>query len=300
MSLVDNPASKALDSTNDAIPLRGNAAVRGWEHLRTWPPSLRIGVGMLVIIVAVLVATPWVAPYDPAAQVLTDRLQGPGSAHLLGTDQLGRDVLSRLLWGGRFSVSIAAITLVLCSVIGTLLGLLAARLGGAFDEVMMRLSDVLLAFPGLIVAMFLVAILGPGYGTLVLSLVIVGWTPFARLARSLALEINSRDFIEAADSLGFSRRYIILRHLLPNALSPLLAHAALRFGHELITVGALSYLGLGVQPPASDWGSMLADGQPYMTSVSGLVVFPGLAIFITALSVTLIGQGINTRRARQE
>jgi len=300
MSLVDNPASKALDSTNDAIPLRGNAAVRGWEHLRTWPPSLRIGVGMLVIIVAVLVATPWVAPYDPAAQVLTDRLQGPGSAHLLGTDQLGRDVLSRLLWGGRFSVSIAAITLVLCSVIGTMLGLLAARLQGAFDEVLMRLSDVLLAFPGLIVAMFLVAILGPSYGTLVLALVIVGWTPFARLARSLALEINSRDFVEAADSLGFSRRYIIVRHLLPNALSPLLAHAALRFGHELITVGALSYLGLGVQPPDSDWGSMLADGQPYMTSVAGLVIFPGLAIFLTALAVTLIGQGINTRRARQE
>src|SRR5699024_2031045 len=130
--------------------------------------------------------SPWLAPYDPAAQVLTDKLQGPSSAHLLGTDQLGRDVFTRLLWGGRFSVSIAAITLVLCSVIGTLLGLLAARLRGVFDEMLMRLSDVLLAFPGLIVAMFMVAILGPGYGTLVLSLVVVGWTPFARLARSLA------------------------------------------------------------------------------------------------------------------
>ncbi len=300
MSLVDNPASKALDGTEDVVPMRGSAAVRGWENVRTWPPSLRIGVATFLVIVAALLLTPWIAPYAPETQDLANRLAAPSADHLLGTDQLGRDVLSRLLYGGRFSVSIAAITLVISAVAGTTLGIVSARVRGPFDELVMRVSDILLAFPEMIVALFLVAILGPSYGTLILALVIGGWTPFARLARGLALEINSRDFIEAAESLGFSRTFIIVRHILPNALSPMLAHAALRFGHKLITVGALSFLGLGVQPPASDWGSMLSDGQPYMTRAVGLVLYPGLAIFVAALAVTLIGQGINVRRSRQE
>jgi peptide/nickel transport system permease protein len=299
MSLVDNPASEALDGTQDVLPMRGTAQVRGWQRLRTWPWSLRIGLFCLLLVVVVLLATPWLAPYDPAAQDLAIRLQPPSSEHWLGTDQLGRDVLSRLMWGGRFSVSIAAITLVISAVFGTLIGIICARVKGGFDEFVMRVSDVLLAFPEMVVAMFLVSILGAGYGTLIIALVIGGWTPFARLARGLALEINSRDFIEAAESLGFSRSFIVLRHLLPNASSPLLAHASLRFGHKLITVGALSFLGLGVQPPDADWGSMLAAGLPYMTRAAWLVIFPGLAIFVTALSVTLIGQGINVRRRRQ-
>jgi peptide/nickel transport system permease protein len=299
MSLVDNPASEALDGTDDVLPPRGSAEVRGWQALRTWPLSLRIGAVALAVIVVVLVTTPWIAPHDPAAQDLANRLAPSSAIHLLGTDQLGRDILTRLMWGGRFSVSIAAITLVISAVFGTLLGIVCARVKGPLDEFVMRVSDVLLAFPEMIVAMFLVSILGAGYGTLILALVIGGWTPFARLARGLALEINSRDFIEAADCLGFSRTFIVLRHLLPNALSPLLAHAALRFGHKLITVGALSFLGLGVQPPASDWGSMLADGQPFLTRSAGLVVYPGLAIFLTALAVTLIGRGIDVRRRRQ-
>ncbi|HEY0693104.1 MAG TPA: ABC transporter permease [Kribbella sp.] len=299
MSLVDNPASEALDGTDDVLPPRGSAEVRSWQALRTWPLSLRIGAVALAVIVVVLVTTPWIAPHDPAAQDLANRLAPSSAIHLLGTDQLGRDILTRLMWGGRFSVSIAAITLVISAVFGTLLGIVCARVKGPLDEFVMRVSDVLLAFPEMIVAMFLVSILGAGYGTLILALVIGGWTPFARLARGLALEINSRDFIEAADCLGFSRTFIVLRHLLPNALSPLLAHAALRFGHKLITVGALSFLGLGVQPPASDWGSMLADGQPFLTRSAGLVVYPGLAIFLTALAVTLIGRGIDVRRRRQ-
>ena len=299
MSLVDNHASEALDGTQDALPMGADRHARGWRRVATWPWSLRLGLLGLLLVVAVIALTPWIAPHDPAVQDLANRLQGPSSRHWLGTDQLGRDVLSRLMWGGRFSVSIAAVTLVITATLGTLVGIVCARVKGAFDEVVMRVSDVLLAFPEMIVAMFLVSIVGAGYGTLVLALVIGGWTPFARLARGLALEINSRDFIEAAESLGFSRRFIVLRHLLPNASGPLLAHASLRFGHKLITVGALSFLGLGVQPPAADWGSMLAAGLPYMTRSSGLVVFPGLAIFVTALSVTLIGQGINVRRRRQ-
>jgi peptide/nickel transport system permease protein len=294
MSRVDHPAS-VLDGSLDAVPTSDAPRKGGLRRLRTWPWSLRLGLLCLLAVVLVLLATPWISPADPALQDLSKKLAPPSGGHWLGTDQLGRDVLSRLMWGGRFSVSIAAITLAISAVFGTLLGIVCARAKGALDEFVMRVSDVLLAFPEMIVAMFLVSILGAGYGTLILALAIAGWTPFARLARALALEINSRDFIEAAESLGFSRTFVVLRHLLPNAFSPLLAHASVRFGHMLITVGALSFLGLGVAPPDSDWGSMLADGLPYMSRAAGLVIYPGLAIFLTALAVTLTGRGINVR-----
>ncbi|MFD1542070.1 ABC transporter permease [Nonomuraea guangzhouensis] len=296
MSLLDDHlAGKA---PNDA-PATGAERGRGRTGLRSWPPSLLVGSALFGLILITLVLTPWIMPHDPAAQNLADRLAPSGATHLLGSDHLGRDVLSRLMDGGRFSVSIAAITLMICAVSGTLVGIVCARRGGKFDEFVMRLTDVLLAFPEIIVALFLVAILGTNYGTLILALVIGGWTPFARLARSVALEIGSHDYIEAARALGCSSSFIMFRHILPNALSPLLAHAAVRFGHKLITVGALSYLGLGIQPPDADWGSMLANAQPYLTKTPGLIIYPGLAIFVTALSVTLIGQGLNARRSRR-
>lgn len=282
---------------DDRPPVIGTR--RGWTNLRTWPPSLVVGATLFALIMVILLLTPWLLPHDPAAQNLDNRLAPAGSAHLLGTDHLGRDVLSRLMDGGRFSASIAAITLAISAVTGTLIGIVCARRGGWLDELVTRICDVLLAFPEIIVAMFLVAILGKNYLTLILALVIGGWTPFARLARGVTLEIESRDFVEAARTLGCGKWFIVSRHILPNALSPLLAHAALRFGHKLITVGALSYLGLGVQPPDADWGSMLAAAQPYLTRQPGLVLYPGLAIFLTALSVTLIGQGINVRRNRR-
>ncbi|MBT2224704.1 ABC transporter permease [Nonomuraea sp. NEAU-A123] len=293
MSLLDDHlTSKA---PNDA-PATGAERGRGRAGLRTWPPSLLVGATLFGLILITLILTPWIMPHDPAAQNLADRLAPSGATHPLGSDHLGRDVLSRLMDGGRFSVSIAAITLLICAVSGTLVGIVCARRGGKFDEFVMRLTDVLLAFPEIIVALFLVAVLGTNYGTLILALVIGGWTPFARLARSVALEIGSHDYIEAARALGCSSSFIMFRHILPNALSPLLAHTAVRFGHKLITVGALSYLGLGIQPPDADWGSMLATAQPYLTKTPGLIIYPGLAIFVTALSVTLIGQGLNARR----
>jgi peptide/nickel transport system permease protein len=251
-----------------------------------------VGGTFFALVCVLLVLTPWIAPYDPAAQVLTARLRPPSPEHLLGTDHLGRDVLSRLLHGGRFSVSIAAIAVVITGVSGTILGALSARLGGMFDEILMRTVDALLAFPEVLLALFLVFALGPGYGTLILALAITGWTPFARLTRAVTLEINTKDYIEAAEALGCSRAFIIFRHVLPNAIGPVLAQGFLRFGHQLITVGGLSYLGLGVQPPNSDWGAMLAEAQLYMVRAPWLVVLPGFAIFLTALSVTLAGHGL--------
>lgn len=267
----------------------------------TWgrPWSFNIGAVLLAVILLLLLLTPWIAPHDPAAQDLSNRLSGPSADHWFGTDHLGRDVLSRLMWGGRFSVTIAAITLVVCGVTGGIIGALAARRGGWLDELVMRSVDVLICFPDVVIALFLIALFGTGSGTLIAALTITGWTPFARLMRGLALEINAKDYVEAAEILGSPKAYIVFRHVIPNAMRPVLAMGFLRFGHKLITVGALSYLGLGVQPPDSDWGAMLLDAQPFMERSPSLGILPGAAIFLSALSVTMIGQGLEAKKRRK-
>jgi peptide/nickel transport system permease protein len=294
----------AIQGTSEAATL----ATRAFGDLRQkllsgtakLPWAARAGVFVFIVICLLLAAAPWISPDNPNVMNLNDRLAGPSLSHLLGTDAYGRDVLSRLLAGGRFSVTIAGITVVLSSVFGTLVGIIAGRIGGLVDEIIMRTADVLLAFPDMLLALVLILIMGPGPRTVVVAMSVVGWTAFARLARALTLEINTRGYIEAAKALGCSQRFIVLRHVLPNARNPVLSLALSRFAYQLITLGSLSYLGLGVQPPQSDWGSMLADGQPYMQTDPWLVIFPGLAIFITALSLTVAGQGIGHERAAKE
>lgn len=255
-------------------------------------PVLVLAAAVLALIVLSVVLSPWIAPYPPAAQDLTARLAPPGPAHWLGTDHLGRDTLSRLLDGGRFSLVTAAVATVLTAAIGTGIGVLSARRRGWVDELLTRTNDVLLALPEMVVALFLVAVLGPGHLSLLLALTVTGWTPFARLARALAYDVSARGFVEAARVLGCSPSFIVLRHILPHLSGPLLGQAALRFGQFLITVGALSYLGLGVQPPQSDWGAMLAAAQPYAVRAPVTILAPGLVVFTVALCVTLIGQGL--------
>ncbi len=261
-----------------------------WIGRQHWTFIAGLSCGAAVALL--LIVAPVISLHDPVAQNLSMRLQGPGDDHWLGNDQLGRDLWARLLHGGRFSVLVAGITLVLSVTIGTLIGAWCGRVGGAIDEFVMRVVDVLISFPEVIVALFLIAIIGPGFGTLVLALTLVGWTPFARLARGVALDMSSRDYIVAAEVLGCTRSFILLRHVIPNALRPISAMTFLRFGHKLITVGALSYLGLGVQPPDSDWGAMLADARQFAARQPLLVLAPGIAITVTALSVTLMGQGL--------
>lgn len=275
---------------------RPTGTVRGLLGGRHW--TTYVGLTVFGFVVLVLLLTPWIAPYDPNAQALGDNLSGPDGSHWLGTDHLGRDVLSRLMHGGRFSVTIAAITLLISAVVGTIIGALSARIGGLFDEIVMRVVDLLISFPDVIVALFLVALIGRGYGTLIIALSVVGWTPFARMVRGVTLEINATGYIQAAEALGCSRWFIVWRHVIPNALPPVLAIGFLRFGHKLITVGALSYLDLGVQPPNSDWGAMLSDAGDYMTRLPMLALAPGFAIFLTALSVTMAGQGLERGRVR--
>lgn len=257
------------------------------------PWSGKLGLITITLIMLLALAAPWIAPYDPNDLDLVNRLSGPSAAHWLGVDNFGRDVLSRLLYGGRLALFIAAITVVISIVAGTLIGAASGQIGGFFDEAAMRIVDLSLGFPTFIIALVIVAVLGPGFFSLILALSFLGWTPYARLVRGQTLSINSQQFVEAAEALGCSRWFIITRHIVPHAMNPVLAMGFLRFGHVLIRIGALSYLGLGVQPPDADWGAMLRDAQPFMQREPWLIIFPGLAIFISALAVTLAGQGLS-------
>jgi ABC-type dipeptide/oligopeptide/nickel transport system permease subunit len=257
-----------------------------------WPPMLGIGLAIFGLIALAAAFAPVLTPYDPTTQALLDRLQAPSWSHPLGTDEYGRDVLARLLYGGRFSLSIALSTTLIVGVLGTLIGIVSGWYGGLIDEVLMRLVDLLIAFPSIAVALVIAALLPTSAATLVLALAIAGWTPYARLARALVLDIRTRAFIEAAVAIGASGSAILWRQVVPNMLGPILATAFLRFGHTLLLIAGLSYLGLGAQPPTPDWGVMLADAQPYMQRIPSLILAPGLTIFFAALSVTLIGQGL--------
>ena len=295
----------ARPESGDAAPARviggtlPEALARTLDVARTRHWSFSFGACTFVLILVVLALAPWIAPHDPAAQNLVMRLAPASGEHWLGTDQLGRDTFSRLLYGGRFSVTVAAAIIAISAVVGTILGVVSARVGGVFDEVTMRTVDLLIAFPDVLVALFMIAIIGPGHAALISALTLVAWTPFARMARSLTLEINSRDYIRAAEVLGCKRSFIVFRHVIPNAYRPIAAITFLRFGHKLITVGALSFLGLGVQPPDSDWGAMLADALRFAERAPLLVFAPGFAIFVTALSVTLVGQGLEIEGRRR-
>jgi peptide/nickel transport system permease protein len=258
--------------------------------VRRQPISSIAAVVVLAVVVLAVIFAPWLYPYPPSEQNLAMRLAPASAQHWLGTDNLGRDTLSRLLEGGRFSMSVAALATVFTCVIGVAAGVISARRRGWLDEFLTRTNDVLLALPEMVVALFIVATLGTGFLPLLLALTVTGWTPFARLARTLAYDVSSRGFVEAARVVGCPPSFIIFRHVIPHLAAPILGQATLRFGQLLISVGALSYLGLGVQPPQSDWGSMMAAAQPYTERAPLGILAPGLAIFAVALCVTLLGQ----------
>jgi peptide/nickel transport system permease protein len=266
---------------------------------RHW--TFKAGLVVLICLLIMVVFAPWLAPYDPGSQDLINRLKPASAAHWLGTDNLGRDVLSRIIIGGQFTVTISALTVIITLIAGTLIGVIAGRTGGLVDDITMRVVDLLISIPDVVVAIFVIGVFGPGYITLIIALTLIGWTPYARLARGLTKSIMSRDYIKAAEVLGMKRSFVILRHIIPNTFRPIVAVSFLRFGHKLITIGGLSYLGLGVQPPNPDWGLMLAEAQPYMERVPLLMIAPGTVIFLAALCVTWIGHGmeIDTRTASE-
>ena len=250
---------------------------------------------LLVLMIAAVFA-PWVAPFDPNDQSLFMRNMPPltmpeegGSIpHLLGTDFLGRDELSRIIFGGRISLAVGVASVLVSGSIGTVLGLLAGFYRGPVDDVIMRLVDIQMGFPALLLALFVLYVLGGSVLNVILVLAVTRWMVYARVTRGLVFSYRENVFIEAARATGCTDRRIILSHLLPNLLSPIIVLATLEVAYMILTEAALSFLGLGIQPPQSSWGLMLSQGRQYVTTAWWLVIFPGLAILFTALSLNLL------------
>ena len=247
---------------------------------------------MIGVLVFAAIFAPYLAPYNPYTVSLDTRLQPPGGAHLLGTDELGRDILSRLIFGTRVALWVGIVTVVLSGFLGVSGGLVAGFLGGYWDAVIMRLVDVFLAFPVIILAIAIVAVRGPGLTNVLLALVLVYWTSYARVARAIVLLLREEEYTWAARTLGASPVRIMLRHLLPNAVAPMVVLASLGMGNAILAEAALSFLGLGIQPPEASWGSMLNVGMGFLRDASFLSTFPGVAIFVTVLGFNLLGDGL--------
>jgi peptide/nickel transport system permease protein len=271
-------------------PLRRDAQ-RALRRLRS---NRAAQAGLLVILVLVVAAicAPFLAPYNPDAVTLDNRLEAPSANHLLGTDELGRDILSRLLFGARVSLWVGIVTVALAGLIGVAGGLVAGYMGGYWDAVIMRLVDVFLAFPVIVLAIAIVAVRGPGLNNVLIALALVYWTTYARVARSVVLIVREEEYTWAARALGASAPRIMVRHLLPNALAPLVVLASLGMGNAIVAEAALSFLGLGIQPPTASWGSMLNVGMGFLRDASFLSISPGLAIFVTVLGFNLLGDGL--------
>jgi len=250
--------------------------------------------GLVVFLLLMLMAilAPQLAPYDPDQQNWKLRLQGPSATHLFGTDEFGRDVLSRTLYGGRVSLMAGVIPVAIGATAGTLIGLFAGYMGGRWDQVLMRLLDILLAFPTIFLALAVVGTLGPGLWNAMLAVAFVSIPGYARVVRGQVLTLRERDYVVAAQAAGASHGRVLLRHLLPNILSPLLVQATLSVGFALLTTASLSFLGLGTQPPTSDWGEMLASGRQHLPQGWWLELFPGLFVMLAVLSVNLLGDGL--------
>lgn len=246
-----------------------------------------------LFILAIL--TGWIAPHDPENAQPQLRLKDPGGDYPLGTDHLGRCIFSRIIFGIRISLFIGIAVVVLSSSIGIILGGAAGYLGGILDEAVMRLVDALLSFPSIFLALAVIGFLGTGLNNLMLSLILIEWTGYARLVRSSILSLKGKEFLEAARSLGGSDLYIMSRHILPNILPPVLVMATLSVGYAILGAASLSFLGLGVQPPTPEWGSMMNDARPFLRSHPLMMVFPGMAITITVLAFHLLGDGIREK-----
>lgn len=251
-----------------------------------------IGMCLISLAVAGAILAPLVAPYDPYDQRLLERLKPPSKEHFFGTDAHGRDLLSRILYGGRISLLVGFISIGIGLGIGVPLGLAAGYGGRLWDDIIMRLMDIMMAFPGVLLALVVVAILGPGLFNVMVAVGIWSVPMFARMVRASVLSLREEEFVEAARAIGCSGLRVALRHLLPNCIAPILVLASLRMATAILSAAALSFLGLGAQPPTPDWGAMLSEGRKYLRTAWWFATFPGLAIMFTVLGFNLLGDGL--------
>jgi len=286
--MIEAPASLPVQAS--AMP-RGEALRRG---LRA-NPLLVAGVAMSVLIVLVALFAPLLAPFPGDAGSATHPfavLLPPSARHWFGTDNVGRDILSRVIYGARVSPVIAVFVLLIACVIGIPLGAVAGYVGGWLDEAIMRVTDIFLAFPPLLLALALAAVLPPSLTSLIIAISVTWWPWYTRLIRGQAASVAGRPYVESCRALGIPAHRILLRHILPNSITPLIVQVSLDFGGVILTASALSFLGLGAQDPAPDWGLMVAESQNYFTTSWWAVTFPGLAILVTAFAFTLVGDGL--------
>ena len=267
---------------------------RRWDALRRAARArlAPFGAAVLLAVIVVALAAPVLAPYDPLAQDLGNALARPGRAHWLGTDNVGRDVLSRVIWGTRVSLVAGFVSVAIAVAAGGLLGMLAGYAGGRADGVVMRLMDAVLSFPPLVLALALGAVLGAGLTGVLLALGVVYTPTFARLMRGQVLSVKTRDYVEAARALGASGWWIAGRHVLPNAATPIVVQASLSVAFAILAEASLSFLGLGIQPPAASWGSMINAGRGYLQQAPWIVFGPGAALFVTVVGLNFVGDAI--------
>lgn len=251
-----------------------------------------IGLVLILALLILAVIGPTVAPYGPYATDPLNKLQSPSGTHPFGTDNLGRDLLTRILYGARISVTIATIVLIVSGGLGTMIGIVSGYFGGGVDNLLMRITDLFLAFPRLILAMAIAAALGRDLRNVVLAVAFTSWTVFARLARGQALAVKQQDYVEAARATGATRRRILFVHVLPMCISPVIIQGTIAMGGIILTVAGLGFIGFGAQPPTPEWGVMVSDGRNYLPTAWWACVFPGLAIMFTVLGFNLLGDGI--------
>lgn len=264
------------------------------------PGALWAGATLALFWVALALGAPLIAPYDPIAQDLTRTLSGPSLAHPLGTDNFGRDVLSRIIWGTRLDLAMGIVGVTVPFVIGCCVGLAAGYFGGLAEMLLMRVLDVTISFPFFVLVIAIVSVLGPGLASFFIAVSLVGWVSYARLVRSQVLVLKHMDFVQAARALGYGHLRIMLRHLLPNAITPAIVFSMSDIVLVILLGSSLSYLGLGAQPPAAEWGVMIAEGQTFMAGAWWISFFPGLAIVFLALGFSLLGDGLADRLGVQE
>jgi peptide/nickel transport system permease protein len=267
--------------------------MKSGEPLRTFLRQsvlARIGFAIMCLLVLLALLAPWISPAKPAAQNLAVRLQGPSFSHWMGTDELGRDILTRILYGARVSLFVSICVVLGCGSIGLTLGMLAGYSGGVFDRIVnLLLINAFLSFPGVLLAIAFAAFFGPGIGKVILALIITGWAGYARLARAQVLKTKELEFVLAARSLGASPLRIMIRHLLPNMIQPVLVQATIGMAGAILAEATLSFLGLGVLAPIPSWGAMLNDARNHLFDAPHMVVFPALAVVMAVLAFNLLG-----------
>ncbi|KXO75149.1 nickel transporter permease [Brucella anthropi] len=264
---------------------------RIWVNLRANPLAM-IGLFIIVAFVVLSLAAPLLAPYDPSIQDLGNRLSAPTAAHWFGTDELGRDILSRILYGGRVTLGMVIAVVILVAPIGLFIGCIAGYFGGIVDTVLMRVTDVFLAFPRLILALAFVAALKPGVESAVLAIALTAWPPYARLARAETMTLRKSDFVAAAKLTGASPFRIILRHIMPLCVPSVIVRITLDMSSIIITAASLGFLGMGAQPPSPEWGAMIATAKRFIFEQWWVATIPGIAIFLVSLAFNFLGDGL--------